>query len=246
MPYSLWLPVVLFVLFLVLILVLRVVWILAEIWKGRRTMTLTTHSGSGFGTHHRRQRTMMKTVKYPVKTLIILGSGGHTTEMLFLTKHLDPEYYHPILFCKAATDETSIQRLSRPQRETQVYDIPRSREVGQSYLSSIVSTCYAFLVALQLVGSIRPDLILTNGPGTALPVCVAAFVYRVLGYGYPSTRIIFIESFCRVRTLSLTGILLYYWVDLFVVHWDELQRKYPSSRRIRTLVPTLRGEGGKH
>ena len=37
-------------------------------------------------------------------------------------------------------------------------------------------------------------------------------------------NIVFIESFCRVKSLSLTGRILYALgiVDLFLVHWPEL------------------------
>jgi len=41
--------------------------------------------------------------------------------------------------------------------------------------------------------------------------------------------VVFVESFCRVTQLSATGTLLYYVVDVFVVHWPELVRKYPLA-----------------
>jgi hypothetical protein len=33
------------------------------------------------------------------------------------------------------------------------------------------------------------------------------------------------ESFCRVKTLSLTGKLLYVFVDVFIVQWMQLVSK---------------------
>lgn len=59
--------------------------------------------------------------------------------------------------------------------------------------------------------------------GTCLPICVSAFVLRFLGYA--PTRIIFVESFCRVKSLSMTGRLLYYFADRFIVQWPGLQDK---------------------
>jgi beta-1,4-N-acetylglucosaminyltransferase len=184
----------------------------------------------------------------PIETLVILGSGGHTAEMLRMIKHLDPAQYH-ITYIKAATDTTSRQRLENendPNTNNQsavpvittVHDIPRSREVGQSYLSSIFTTLRAQLYCLWLVGRLAPDLILCNGPGTCLPVCLAALLYRVIGFGYkrPSSCLVFCESYCRVETLSLTGKLLYPLADLFVVHWPELHRKYPNTVLVSTFV----------
>jgi len=42
-------------------------------------------------------------------------------------------------------------------------------------------------------------------------------------------KIIFIESFARVQTLSLSGKILYYFADRFLVQWPELRTKYPMS-----------------
>jgi hypothetical protein len=110
-----------------------------------------------------------------LKTLIVLGSGGHTTEMLDLIKNLNQDRYGPIVLVVADTDTTSIQRVQAypyhlpiqnkdnliensrsnaisTNNEQQVYRIPRSREVGQSYASSIFTTLYSFLFAFWLVG----------------------------------------------------------------------------------------------
>jgi beta-1,4-N-acetylglucosaminyltransferase len=195
-----------------------------------------------------RQRCGGVSYKKPLSTLIVLGSGGHTTEMLFMTKHLHPAHYHPIHYCKASTDSTSHDRVhtmiqeannSNKNKTTErdaihIHDIPRSREVGQSYFSSFFSSVYAFVFAVVLVGRLRPKLILCNGPGTCIPICLAALLYRMTGICY--SNIVFIESYCRVQSLSLTGKLLYYAADLFVVHWKELHQKYPDSVLTTTFI----------
>lgn len=221
----------------ILLVALRTVLVYREIRRNRRRGGIIAHSSSN------------NSNKGPLNTLIVLGSGGHTTEMLFMTKHLDSAHYCPIHYCKASTDATSRDRVytmiqdgsdnkngSSATATTQtnkaaiirIHDIPRSREVGQSYFSSFFSTLYAFIFAFILVGRLRPKLILCNGPGTCIPICVAALIYRVLGIRC-SSNIVFIESYCRVQTLSLTGKLLYNVADLFVVHWKELHEKYPDS-----------------
>lgn len=176
-----------------------------------------------------------------VPTLIVLGSGGHTTEILLMTKHLSRDIYRPIHYCKASTDSTSLDRLRTAQTTEQgaeilIHDIPRSREVGQSYLSSIFTTLYAFGCALLLVARLRPRLLLCNGPGTCIPLCAAVLWWRVLlGWHCP---IVFCESYCRVQTLSLTGKLLYHsgLAELFVVHWKELHEKYPGTVLTTTFI----------
>jgi beta-1,4-N-acetylglucosaminyltransferase len=76
--------------------------------------------------------------------------------------------------------------------------------------------------SLWLVLRVRPQLILANGPGTALPPCLCAFALRaLLPLPLFSVTVVFVESFCRVRSLSLTGRLLYPLADKFIVHWPQ-------------------------
>jgi beta-1,4-N-acetylglucosaminyltransferase len=181
----------------------------------------------------------------PIRTLIILGSGGHTTEMLFMTKHLNKSLYNPIYYCKASTDTTSRDRLrtvlgradSLDDVDRRLYDIPRAREVGQSYTSSVFTTLYACYFASRLVLQLRPELILCNGPGTGIPIILAGWFLRVLG---ATCQVVFVESYCRVQTLSMTGKILYPFADLFVVHWKELHEKFPNSIRTSTFIASER------
>jgi beta-1,4-N-acetylglucosaminyltransferase len=41
-----------------------------------------------------------------------------------------------------------------------------------------------------------------------------------------SSKILFIESFCRVTSLSLSGKLLQPIASRFIVHWEELKAKH--------------------
>jgi len=46
-----------------------------------------------------------------------------------------------------------------------------------------------------------------------------------------SSKIIFVESICRTRTLSLTGKIVYHLrlADTLFVQWPELQASYPRA-----------------
>jgi len=170
-------------------------------------------------------------------SLIVLGSGGHTMEMLELVKNLDVERYCPVHVVVAETDKTSLPKLKSSNKEltdvATIHYIRRSREVGQSFKSSVFTTLRASVDAVRLVFSIKPNLILCNGPGTCVPICVGGLLMRFLGMGDPC--IIFTESLCRVKSLSLTGRLLYFIADRFVVHWPQLVEQYPRAEYIGVL-----------
>lgn len=60
-----------------------------------------------------------------------------------------------------------------------------------------------------------------------MPVCFSAFLLRVLGIA--DARIIYVESFCRVDKLSLSGKLLYHIADRFIVQWPQLLSQYKRA-----------------
>ncbi|XP_062555612.1 UDP-N-acetylglucosamine transferase subunit ALG14 homolog [Armigeres subalbatus] len=168
--------------------------------------------------------------KGPVKTLIVIGSGGHTAEMLQIVEHLDFGKYAPRQYVIAEADKTSVVKVidvevrREPDLSKQQYEIvtiTRSRHVHQGYFSSIFTTLIAIGNSVPVVLRSRPDLILTNGPGTCVPICLVAFLGKLFFFNR-NCKIVFVESFCRVKSLSLSGQILLWITDLFVVQWPGL------------------------
>lgn len=170
--------------------------------------------------------TQSQTKSKPIRTLIVLGSGGHTAEMMRLMNKIDKSKFMPRMYVLADTDTTSRNRVESDESDKNwtIVNIPRSRYVNQSYFTSILSTIYSIIMTVPIVLKFKPDLVLCNGPGTCIPVCFVVFMMRVCHY--TNTSIIFVESICRVKTLSLTGKLLFLFADLIIVQWPELKEKY--------------------
>lgn len=170
--------------------------------------------------------TRSQTKSKPIRTLIVLGSGGHTAEMMHLMNKIDKSKFIPRMYVLADTDTTSRSRVESDEsdRNWTIVNIPRSRHVNQSYLTSIVSTIYSIAMTVPTVLKFNPDVVLCNGPGTCIPVCFVVFMMRVCHY--TNTSIIFVESICRVKSLSLTGKILFLFADLIIVQWPELKEKY--------------------
>ncbi|KAH8287467.1 hypothetical protein KR054_007887 [Drosophila jambulina] len=180
--------------------------------------------------------------EYP--TYVVLGSGGHTAEMCRLTQALllqqdtkQAGKYQPIRFILASSDTTSERQLrdalpAPVTARSEFVKVPRSRSVGQSWLSTVFTTLWALLWSCYLVWRDQPQLILCNGPGTCVPFCYAAYVCRLLGRLPARSRIVFVESFCRVESLSLSGRLILPLADLFVVHWPALATRYSHKRNL--------------
>ncbi|KAG2684827.1 hypothetical protein I3760_10G094100 [Carya illinoinensis] len=183
-----------------------------------------------------------------LSTLIVLGSGGHTAEMINLLLVLQKERFSPRFYIAAATDNMSLQKARtlennlvdengvKEVQTAQFMQIYRSREVGQSYFTSVWTTLVAMAHALWLMTKIRPQVILCNGPGTCVPLCAIAFFFKVVGVRW--SCVFYVESIARVRRLSLSGLLLYKLriADQFFVQWPQLQRQYPRAHYVGCLM----------
>ena len=102
----------------------------------------------------------------------------------------------------------------------------RAREVKQSYITSVFTTLVAIAHSFVIVWWSGADLVVSNGPGTAVPLRYAHWLFsKLIGL---SGKILFIESFCRVESLSLTGRLVKPITTKFIVHWPQLKQKNPS------------------
>ena len=92
-------------------------------------------------------------------------------------------------------------------------------------MTSVGTTLIGFVQAIYIAARSMPDMIVTNGPGTAVPLCYAAYFINRTMHLNRNAKQIYIESFCRVKTLSLSGKLLKPIVDKFVVQWHSLKSK---------------------
>lgn len=153
-------------------------------------------------------------------------SGGHTTEMMEILKEINRTNYHPRIYVLANSDitsETKVEQFEDSNKDFEIIKISRSRNVRQSYLSSVFTTLYSIMNCVPILLRFQPELIICNGPGTCVPICLISFLMK-LCFINCETKIVFIESFCRVTTLSLSGKILIWIADLFVVQWPKIEK----------------------
>lgn len=136
-----------------------------------------------------------------MKVALICSYGGHLTEILYL---MDAFREHEVFFI--------------------TYDNLRTRALPyRKYLMENIGTnplkmTLAFVKIGKILTKEKPDVIVSTGSEIAIPAFVIA---KVLGI-----RTIFIESWCRIKTKSGTGKIVYYLSDLFLVQWPQLLALY--------------------
>lgn len=127
-----------------------------------------------------------------------------------------------------------------PQAYT-IATIPRARHIHQPLYTVPLTALRTLLAALSLLLSPTPPaLILTNGPATGVLVVLAAFILRFFDVrGVESKglcRCVYVESFARVKKLSLSGRLLVRVVDRFLVQWEGLEGTGGRAEYVGVLV----------
>ncbi|KAL8688759.1 MAG: hypothetical protein Q9218_005405 [Villophora microphyllina] len=190
----------------------------------------------------------------PTRLLIVLGSGGHTSEMLSLLHNLDPNLYTHRSYIVSSGDDFSASKAIEFERGIEAryggseqdttlipstYDInmiPRARKIHQPLLTTPISSVRCLLACFAILRThTYPDLIIANGPATAVLVIVASLLLRFFGVRgtHGRLRTIYVESWARVNTLSLSGKILMHggMVNRMIVQWNNLARKNQGEFR---------------
>lgn len=171
--------------------------------------------------------------------MILLGSGGHTGEMLRILAPIDLGSCARTWFVSSG-DSTSLHKAKRYEETlkggTATYaELKRARKVGEPLLLSVFSTLNSLVSTITQVWNMpKPDVLILNGPGTSVPLAYVLFSMKFLGLC--STRIIYIESLARVKALSLSGRLIMPIADRFLVQWRPLAERYHRAEYYGILI----------
>lgn len=135
------------------------------------------------------------------------SSGGHLTQLMQLKPFWEGHDRFWVTFDK----EDANSKLA----EEHVFycHYPTNR--------NILNLIRNIFLAIGVLRSERPDLILSTGAAVAVPFFV---VGKLLG-----AKTVYIEIIDRIDSPTLTGKLVYRMTDMFVVQWPELKRVYPKA-----------------
>lgn len=157
------------------------------------------------------------------RMLVVLGEGGHTTELLRLVELLGDRYEYHCLISKE--DNLTAERVPTGSR---VFRVARPRGKDTGGLVAGLRTFWVGLASLWVLARVRPAAILSTGPAIAVPVSVLGKTFGV--------QILFVETGSRIRTVSMTGRIMYRWADVFFVQWPQLQEQLPKAIYAGRLV----------
>ena len=117
--------------------------------------------------------------------LVVLGSGGHTGEMMRTLETVDLSRFSERYYYITSGDALSAEKAKTFESSRDlagaytIRTLPRARRVKQSWLTTPITTLISSLACWRHVLRDRPDLILCNGPGTCVPIALSAWLIRV-------------------------------------------------------------------
>ena len=145
-----------------------------------------------------------------LKICFAASTGGHF-EQLMMLKPLMKKYDSFILTEKTDyevknNNNIKIYKVNQVNRKQKLFVI-------NMFINSIKS-CVIFLKE-------KPDLVITTGVLAMIPMCLIAKLFR--------KKLIYIESFAKISSPTLTGKSLYKYADRFYVQWEKLLDIYPNA-----------------
>lgn len=143
------------------------------------------------------------------KICFIASSGGHF-EQLMMLKPLMKKYDSLIV-----TEKTNY---SVSNLEFNTYYLHQVNRREKSFIFRMIGNS---LKTLKILISERPDVVISTGALATIPMCLFGKIF--------GKKIIFIESFAKVNSQTLTGKLVYKFADQFYVQWDEMKKFYPNA-----------------
>lgn len=143
------------------------------------------------------------------KVLLAASSGGHLDEISNLD--LLGEHHEVILL----TEKTSCGVSSWYQH---VYYVPQVNRKEWLCIPKLLLNAFR---SLRLMCREKPDVVISIGALATIPVCLIAKLMR--------RRVLYIETFARIDSPSLTGKLLYKIADKTIIQWKELAQFYPDA-----------------
>ncbi|MCO4623353.1 polysaccharide biosynthesis protein CpsF [Streptococcus infantarius subsp. infantarius] len=147
-----------------------------------------------------------------MKICFTSSSGGHFEQLLML-KDLFPEFESFVV-----TEQTKYNK------DFALLPTYFTKQVNRQNILFIFPFFYNIFLSIYILLKEKPKIIVSTGVLSTIPLCLFAKLLRV--------KIIYIESFAKINSATLTGKLMYKIADVFYVQWPEMLKVYPDAKYV--------------
>ena len=146
-----------------------------------------------------------------IKVCLASSSGGHFMQLKQLFDIT--EKYNSFI-----VTEKNIMSLQLKSKYKIKYLVQQERK----NIDFIFKFFINILKSIWIVTIERPDIIISTGAGATYPMCR---LVKISG-----GKVVFIESFAKIKSPTVTGKRVYKFADEFYVQWPEMLKYYPKAK----------------
>lgn len=144
------------------------------------------------------------------KICFAASSGGHF-EQLMMLKPLMEKYESFII-----TEKTDYAVSKNSTIKTYYM-----KQVNRKEISFLPNMIINFFKSLYIFIKEKPDYMITTGVLAIIPMAILVKLFR--------KKLIYLESFAKISSPTMTGKLLYKYADRFYVQWEKMLEIYPNA-----------------
>ena len=146
--------------------------------------------------------------KDEIKLCFAASSGGHY-EQLMMLKPLMQKYASFIV-----TEKTKY--VSETELKQYYMHLVNRKEL------LFIPKCLGNVIrSLCILVKERPNVVICTGVLAMVPLCIIA---KALG-----CKLVYIESFAKITSPTISGNTLYKYTDLFFIQWEQMREFYPNA-----------------
>lgn len=152
--------------------------------------------------------------KEKLKICLAASAGGHLTELLRLSDSW--KQYETFFVTTVPVVRDNLQTSGN------IY------VVGECNRQHPIRVLKVFIKCLKIALKERPNVVISTGAAAGCMICYLA--------KFGGARIIWVDSITNVERISLSGRMVRYIADLFLVQWPELVKKYNNVEFIGSVI----------
>ncbi|WP_051226392.1 PssD/Cps14F family polysaccharide biosynthesis glycosyltransferase [Butyrivibrio sp. MC2013] len=145
-----------------------------------------------------------------IKICLAASSGGHLEQIMML-KPLALKYDGFLV-----TEKTAY---STPDPDLNTYYLKQTNRHEKTFVLNTITNAVR---SIRILIKEKPNYLISTGVLATLPIC---FISKLVGI-----KVIYIESFAKVNSGTLSGRVMYKFADMFIVQWKEMLKVYPNAK----------------
>ena len=152
--------------------------------------------------------------KEKLRICLAASAGGHISQLLKLAE----SWKGHETFCITTTDVLG----EKLQKYGSVYT------VGECNREHPLRVILVLIRCMSVILRERPNVVTSTGAAVG---CIICFLGKLLG-----AKIVWVDSITNVEQVSLSGGMVMYIADLFLVQWPELMHRYKNVEYIGAII----------